>query len=98
MQTTTRFPLGQMVATPGALHMLAALNTSPMTLLERHQAGDWGDLDDMDRRANEHALLTGARIFSAYNLTPVQRVWVITEAEDDDGVRRSTCLLRPEEY
>lgn len=98
MQTTTRFPLGQMVATPGALRVLADLNVSPMTLLERHQSGDWGDLDDMDRRANEHALLTGARLFSAYDLSDDGRIWIITEAADDDGQRAATTILLPEEY
>jgi len=43
--------LGQIVATPGALVALAAADTSPSTLLSRHAAGDWGDLDAHDRTA-----------------------------------------------
>jgi hypothetical protein len=26
------------------------------------------------------------------------RVWIITEATDDQGVRRSTCILLPGDY
>ncbi len=88
---SARFPLGQVVATPAALELPGPLGA--YGLLRRHAAGDWGDLlDAHDRRANERALKTGERIFSAYE-TPAGRVWVITEAD-----RSSTCVLLPEEY
>jgi len=44
------FPLGRLVATPGALSALGEAQTLPLSLLERHQAGDWGELDAHDRR------------------------------------------------
>jgi hypothetical protein len=91
------FELGLVVATPGALALAKAGAFDPAELLERHQAGDWGDLDAFDRRENERALRSGARIFSAYQ-TPQGRVWIITEATDDAGARGSTCILLPEEY
>ncbi len=87
---SARFALGQVVATPGALELIGGFGV--YGLLRRHAAGDWGDLDAHDRRENERALETGARIFSAYE-TPAGRVWVITEAD-----RSSTCVLLPEEY
>ena len=34
--------------------------------LPRHVTGDWGDLDDEDRQANDAALINGSRILSAY--------------------------------
>ncbi len=86
-----RFPLGRIVATPGALALLDAVEVGD--LLGRHAAGDWGDLDAHDRRENGRALKTGARIFSAYETSKGGRVWIITEAD-----RSSTCILRPEEY
>ena len=91
------FELGLVVATPGALALAEAGAFDPAELLERHQAGDWGDLDAFDRRENEKTLRSGARIFSAYEM-PGGRVWIITEAADDAGARRSTCILLPEEY
>jgi len=63
------FPLGQLVATPGALHLLALVGISPHTLLQRHVCGDWGELDDTDRSENELALIHGLRIFSSYSLS-----------------------------
>ncbi len=91
------FSLGQIVATPGALRLAESGAFDPAELLGRHVCGDWGDLDAFDRRENEKALRSGARIFSAYE-TPRGRVWIITEAADDAGARRSTCILLPEEY
>ncbi len=93
------FSLGQIVATPGALRLAESGAFDPAELLGRHVCGDWGDLDAFDHRENERALRSGARIFSAYQ-TPQGgvRVWIITEATDDQGARRSTCILLPEDY
>lgn len=87
------FPLGQTVATPGALEALGRAGESPLPYLGRHQRGDWGDLDDLDKKANEDALKHGARILSAYTLSTHERMWVITEADHS-----YTTLLLPDEY
>ena len=84
------FSLGRVVATPGALGLIG--HAGAYALLRRHHNGDWGDLDAHDRRENERALRTGARIFSAYE-TPEGKIWVITEAS-----REVTTLLLPEDY
>ncbi len=88
-----RFNLGRIVATPGALELLGSSGTDAMALLQRHASGDWGELDEHDRRANEAALRHGTRLLSAYTLATEERVWIITEAD-----RSSTCLLLPSEY
>ncbi len=88
-----KFALGQVVATPGALELLSRYGKAPSEYLDRHLSGDWGDLDAHDKRENERALRTGARIFSAYAVSPLNTLWVITEAD-----RSSTCLLLPEDY
>ena len=87
------FPLGQVVAIPGALALLEANGMDPLAFLIRHVCGDWGDLDEHDRRENELSLREGFRLLSAYNLPNAERLWIITEA--DRGV---TTLLRPDEY
>ena len=51
-----------------------------------------------DRETNRQAVQRGGRVFSRYCLTSTVRVWVITEAVNDDGVRASTCILLPSEY
>jgi hypothetical protein len=89
---TPRFTLGQTVATPGALELLAAVKTSPATLLDRHVAGDWGDVPAEDARENEFSIEHGFRIMSAYRMAG-RRLWIITEWD-----RSATTLLLPEEY
>lgn len=87
------FPLGQCVATPGALAALEEAGQSPADFLSRHVAGDWGEIDREDKGLNEQALKEGARIFSVYRTSKGVKVWVITEAD-----RASTCVLLPDEY
>lgn len=93
-----RFFLGAVVATPGALNLLSTLRIDPHALLHRHAQGDWGDLEDADRRLNDEAVVDGSRIFSSYLVGPGDKVWVITEAADDFGIRHSICILTPAEY
>ncbi len=93
-----KFSLGQVVATPGALHALQEAGQSPSFFLEKHVVGDWGDLDADDRDLNDKSVVTGSRILSAYKTLRGTRIWIITEATDDDGNRSATTLLLPEEY
>ena len=87
------FPLGQCVATPGALAALEEAGQTPADFLNRHVCGDWGELHPADKGMNEQALTDEARIFSVYRTSKGEKVWVITEAD-----RASTCILLPDEY
>jgi len=87
------FHLGRIVSTPGALRALEEAKVNPLTLLLRHNRGDWGDLDASDIEANRRAIAHNLRVLSAYQLPTGARVWVITEAD-----RSSTTLLLPTEY
>ena len=89
---TAPLPLGRVLATPGALRLLAEDREGAFGYLARHATGDWGDLCDFDRRQNEIALRDGYRVFSSYD-APAGRVWIITEAD-----RSVTTVLLPEEY
>ena len=57
------FPLGQVVATPGALAALETAGQAPYEFLVRHVCGEWGDLVEEDIRENERALQRGDRLF-----------------------------------
>ena len=85
-------PLGRVVATPGALRVLAEVGEDPLPYLVRHASGDWGDVDRYDRKENELSLEHGWRIVSSYAVGE-NTVWVITEAD-----RSVTTILLPEEY
>jgi hypothetical protein len=96
--TRTKFPLGQLVATPGALEALKESGQTPDFFLARHAAGDWGDVDEGDWALNDQAVKDGSRISSAYRTLKGQKLWIITEAADDDGQRAVTTILLPDEY
>lgn len=85
------FPLGHSIlATPGVTETLNP--EEQLILLRRHHSGDWGNLDEHDRRENELALKEGFRLFSVYEVRG-QKIWIITEAD-----RSSTTILLPSEY
>lgn len=90
---TPKFELGRVLATPGALQVLAQHNVSPLTLIARHVSGDFGDIDPEDWQANLAALQYGNRIVSAYTLAPDAVIWAISTAD-----RGTTTLLIPSEY
>ena len=104
---SARFPLGHIVATPGALKLLQETCFSAAALISRHVHGSWGDLCDKDRAENEFAVPRRLRILSCYRLVDGERLaatprdkrsalptlWIITEAD-----RSVTTLLRPSEY
>jgi hypothetical protein len=91
--TQPKFPLGRLVATPGALQSLEESGQSPSDFLDRHAQGDWGDVCLEDQQLNDQALIDGSRILSSYKTLRGVKVWVITEADGS-----STCILLPSEY
>ena len=90
---TTRFPLGRVLATPGAIRVVKGAGESPLRLLKRHAHGDFGDLHEDDVRANELAIRQGMRVLSAFVMPTGEHVWVLTEAD-----RSTTTILLAEEH
>jgi hypothetical protein len=60
------FSLGEVFITPGALEALERAGQMPNEVLDRHHCGDWGELDERDRRENAVSLEHGFRLLSAY--------------------------------
>jgi hypothetical protein len=89
----SRFPLGRVLATPGALQALEKARQQPQEFLDRHTKGDWGDVDSHDAAENELSLQRGFRLLSSYTTGSGDKLWIITEAD-----RSATTLLLPEEY
>ena len=92
------FPLGRLLATPAALAALQQCGQTPTDFLKRHAQRDWGELSDDDRQLNDAALHDGSRILSTYHTRNGVKLWIITEAADDRGVRAATTILLPSEY
>jgi len=93
-----KFPLGQVLATPAALKAVEESGQSAGFFLEKHMSGDWGEVNDEDKQLNDQALVDGSRLLSAYKTLKGERLWVITEATDDQGRRAATTIIRPDEY
>ena len=88
-----RFPLGRVVATPGALRALEEAGQLPAEFLDRHVNGDWGDVPEEDKQENEFSVERRLRILSSYTTSAGEKIWIITEAD-----RSHTIILLPEEY
>lgn len=89
-----KFPLGQVVATPGAINLIERHDAIAETFLQRHQAGDWGTMCAEDCMQNDAGLDSRdpGRLHSSYDLGG-ETLWIITEWD-----RSVTTLLLPEEY
>lgn len=86
-----KFWTGGLVATINALKEL--VHEDIHNSLDRHLSGDWGDLCDEDREANEDALQNGGRLFSVYHDCKGVKFWIITESD-----RSATTVLLPDDY
>lgn len=92
--SSRRFSPGQTVMTCGVDDLIQQGRLNPVPYLLRHLNGDWGDLDDYDKRQNDAALESGEdRLFSSYQVAPGLQLWIITEWD-----RSVTTLLLPSEY
>lgn len=86
-----KFRLGRIVTTPGAQSRMS--HEDIVEGIRRHQAGNWGEVPPANWPANEYALKTGRRLFSAYRSAGGELFYIITE-----GDRSSTTVLLPDEY
>jgi hypothetical protein len=86
-----RFELGHLVITATATEALDP--SGVLSALHRHARGDWGDLSEDDRLANEEALANGYRLLSVYADRRDTPFWIITE-----GDRSYTTILLPSDY
>jgi hypothetical protein len=86
-----KFRLSHIVSTANALSQLT--HEDILNGIGRHQAGDWGDLDEHDRQANQRALIERTRLFSVYHAANGIKFWIVTESN-----RSATTALFPEDY
>ena len=59
--------------------MRQGLNIGPF--IDRHLHGDWGDINDAERRRNRESLAGNhGHILSVYHVTPEITLWITTKA------------------
>jgi hypothetical protein len=90
---TKTLPLGQVVATPGAIAALEDALESAMGYLARHASRDWGEIPPEDWEENEFSIERELRVLSAYTIRNGTKIWIITEVD-----RSVTTILLPSEY
>lgn len=91
-----KFRLGRMVMTP-AVRDLVRDNTAFARLvvqsLLRHSQGEWGEITEEAKQANEIALRAGSQLRSVYHAEGLPEIWIITKSD-----RSVTTVLFPFEY
>lgn len=76
-----RFKLGQVFVTPAALEAIEASQQSVLGLLVRHVRGDWGEISNIERVQNEHAIDANLRVISSYTVRDTRKVLIITDSD-----------------
>ncbi len=76
-----KFEVGEIVVTPAASAALAANGQAVDDLLDRHRAGDWGDVSEQVRTVNERGLVEQFNLQSTYLVPTGQRLVVVTNRE-----------------
>jgi hypothetical protein len=83
-----KFPLGLLVISPTVLQTIP--EDEICRALDRHVTGQWGDVSDHDRAANQLALLTAAPLLSVYHTNTGIELRVMTT-----GHRFTTTVYLP---
>ncbi len=94
-----KFDLGNVVITRRAAQAMASFDNSAKKfaeLLVRHATGDWGEIDESDKRMNDRAMTDGNMILSQYRINDETVFWIISDPADDGGQRVTTVLLPDE--
>ncbi len=71
--------------------------------INRHINKDFGEMEEEDIESNKKAINNGNRIFSSYKIdenlnNENEKLWIITEAENENKERKYTTILYPKEY
>ena len=91
-----QFELGELVA-PASIDERMKKELSFLRFIQvslgRYTKGDWGDLDEEDKKRNDEAVRVGEMILAAYIYPETkEKIWIITEWD-----RSATTILYPEE-
>lgn len=77
MDCASKFRLGNIVASSDVMDLYGIQQVDLGLLLDRHQSGDWGQVDRAVCRRNQLAMMTGATLTSVYDFTQY-RIRIVT--------------------
>ena len=60
--------------TPAATTLLKTHGFDPVELVQRHQAGDWGDVNSKDEAINNRGLSKGSMLVSTFRLVDIKQL------------------------
>ncbi len=86
------FSLGRLVMTRGIKSLIGTQEYLLSPFLNKHSKGEWGNICEEDKEANNDALLHGGSLLSSYTYENTE-IWIITEYD-----RSVTTVLLPDEY
>lgn len=89
------FDPGRLLFSQSVQHLVERRILNPTPYIDRHYAGDWGEISPDDRDRNQHALAASGRLISGYDIDAGNetRLWIITDLN-----RGATTLLLPSDY
>ena len=87
-----KFKIGEAYATAAVTQWAGEQAIDLTKLMWRHHCGEWGDLCDDDKTANDEALENGDRILSTYQISG-RKIFIITEHD-----RSRTTIMLSSEY
>lgn len=83
-----------LIAGSAIAHEIPSFEEEVTACLRRHEAGDWGDLCDEDKKMNDEDAANGYGVLSMY-ITSNGKMYIKTDIYEDGPV---TTVLLPEEY
>lgn len=90
-----KFKVGEVVVTKTVAEYVEEIQFDKflmMKWLKRHQNGDWGEMSEEYKKANDLALVNGQRVVSSHMLGE-KIVWIVTESD-----RKFTAFMFPDQY
>jgi len=79
--TLPRFEIGEVVVTSRAEMALRAWGLPLDSLLARHQAGDWGDVSELERQCNDEGILRRYNLVSHFRTPSGELIMITTRAD-----------------
>ena len=86
------FPIGALIFSRAVDRLVRAGRLDPIPYFRRHTRGDWGEIDEATRQANDVALDQDNLMISQYRITP-ELVLIVKTSED----HQTTVVQLPEE-